>query len=216
MKTPAFVVLSLLLLAQLETIPSALAQLIVIAESIPDPQGPDLAGYSVIIPISKIKKVKNHWSEYIEQDSYGWRSGKNGIHRQKGMMESSISSEKFTIYSEVVTTDSGVRLTVWFEQNDKALVASESGDKLDLAIKKYIHDFAIKQYRDAIQIQLKEKQLHKRRKEMELAGLSNAQKNSSTAQTHATFKEQEKTILSSIEYQNVKMQELLDLMSSIR
>ena len=214
MKTQVLIALCFLLI-QIGNVTPVQAQLPIVMEMIPNADGLDYVAYVVTIPIAQVNKVKGNWSDYIGQDSYGWPSEKNGIHRQRGIVESTISPKKFTVYSEFVTTESGVRLTAWFTQKKSPLVASKSGDKLDLAIKKYIHFFAIRQYRSAIQIQLKKEQNLRRKQEMRLASLLRTKEHDVPSISDSVFEEQERTLTRSIESQNSKMQKLLDLLSDI-
>jgi hypothetical protein len=215
MKTRIFLILSLLI-CQLGNIKTVGAQVPVVTEMIPFPDGPDRQAYVVTIPIAELKKVSNHWNDYVGNDAYGWESQKDGIHRQRGIMEKSISNRKFGVYNEIVMTELGVRLTIWFDRNGKAFATTKPGDRMDRAIKKYIQDFAMDQYKRAIQSRLKDQQHAKQKMEMELVTLNRAQENSNKALSDGEYRTQTAAVNRSIEVQNVKMQELLDRLSAIQ
>lgn len=191
------------------------AQISVVTEMIPFPDGPDRQAYVVTIPIGELKKISKHWNDYIGNDTYGWESQKDGIHGQRGVTEKTISSRKFAVYNEIVTTELGVRLTIWFEQRRKPFTATKTGDKLNLAIKKYIQDFAIDQYKRGIQSRLKDEQHLKQELQMELVALNRDQENSNKAISDSEYRTQTAAVNQSIESQNVKMQGLLDRLSAM-
>jgi len=215
LKTQVFIILSLLF-SIIGNIATVEAQVPVVTEMIPFPDGPDRQAYVVTIPIGELKKISNHWDDYVGNDAYGWETQKDGIHGQRGVMEKNISSRKFAVYNEIVTTELGVRLTIWFSQRRKPFTATKPGDKLDIAIKKYIQDFAIDQYKRGIQTQLKYEQHLKREMEMELASLKRDQENPKHAIGDGEFQLQTAAANKSIEAHNVKMQELLDTLSAIQ
>ncbi len=178
-------------------------------EMIPFDYGPDRMVHFVTIPFSELNAVTENWNNYLGDSPYGWESKKNGIHRHKGVREKSISDKKFTVHNEFVKTDKGVRLTVWFTQNGRPLEPSKIGDELAVAIKKFIRDFAIGQYREGIQIQLQAEQNLRRKIQMELGQLKRHQEKKRTAITKEKYAEQSDLLVESIKEQNLKMHALL-------
>lgn len=209
------IIIFLIVISVIGGIATVEAQIPVVTEMIPFPDGPDRQVYVVTIPISTLKQVSNRWDDYVGSTAYGWESQKDGIHRQRGIMEKTISPRKFTVYNEIVTTELGVRLTIWFEQKRKSLVSSKTGDKIDFAIKKYILEFVLNQYRRGIQIQLKDEQSLRKKIEMKLVALHRAQGNPQHAISDLEYNLQTAAIDWAIDEQNLKMQGLLDKLSAI-
>lgn len=214
LKTQLFITLSLLL-SLIGNVFNVRAQIPVETEMIPFPDRPDRQAFVVTIPVAELTKVNRRWEDYAGENAYGWESQKNGVHRQRGVMEKSISDRKFAIYNQIVMTDKGVRLTIWFDQNGCPLAYAQPGDKMDIAIKRYIRVFALDQYKKAIRIRLKEEQKTKRKMEMELSALHRAQENPKRAIAAEDYRGQVSDVSISMVAQNTKMQELLDKLSAI-
>lgn len=212
---PRPIILLFLLALQLGNIPPCYGQISVVREMIPRNDGPNFQAYFVTIPIGTLKKIQSRWNDYIGENAYGWESQKNGIHRQRGIIEKKVSSQKFAVSNEIVMTDLGVRLTIWFTQKRKPLVASKTGDKLDLAFKKYIHDFAVAEYRKAAQTQLKGAQHLKDKMEVELAALHQNQQRPRRAIGDGDYRAKTATIIKSIDMQNLKMQKLSGILDTV-
>jgi hypothetical protein len=188
-------------------------QIPVLMEMIPNDDGPDSHAYTVTIPFAELKKTERNWGDYLEENAFGWESVKNGVHRQSGIENKSISESRFSVYNEMVMTPKGVRLTIWFEQKRKPLMPKENGDALDVAMRKYIHDFAINEYRREIQSRLKDEQRAKQKLELKRASLNKAQLNPNNALSEDDYMAQTTAIKQSIEAQNVKMTKLLEALN---
>ena len=214
MKTQVLIILSILF-SIIGNVATVEAQLPVVMEMIPFPDRQDRPAYVVTIPVAELIIVRKRWDDYVGKNARGWESQKKGIHRQRGIIEKTISTQKFAVYNEIVATELGTRLTVWFDQNGCPLVASKPGDELDLAIKKYIQDFAVDQYEKAIRIELKKAQKMKRKMEMELSALNRAQENPKRAIAAEDYRSQVASVSIAMVLQNTKMQELLDMLSAI-
>jgi len=134
--------------------------------------------YVVLIPQAKLKEVENNWNTYLSHDSRGWSSDDNGVHKQKNVLVKNISPDRFELYSRMNETAKGVHLSVWFTQNGRALVSKTPDSALDLAAKKYVYDFAIGQYREAVQLELQMEQEKQKKMESDLTDLLKANEKS--------------------------------------
>lgn len=127
--------------------------------------------YVVLIPQAKLKDVESHWNSHLSSDSKGGSTDKDGVHHQKNVQVKNISPDRFDTYSRMNETAEGVHLSVWLNQNGRALVSDAADSGLNLAAKKYVFDFAIGQYREAVQVELKMEQEKQKKMEDDLADL---------------------------------------------
>lgn len=127
--------------------------------------------YVVLIPQAKLKDVDSNWNSHLSSDSKGGSTDKDGVHHQKNVQVKNISPDRFDTYSRMNETAEGVHLSVWLSQNGRALVSDAADSGLNLAAKKYVFDFAIGQYREAVQMELKAEQSKLKDMEGELASL---------------------------------------------
>jgi len=114
--------------------------------------------FFVDIPQATQAKVEKDWIKYVGKRSKGRASVSSGQHIQLGAVNSNISAEPFDVNSKVVGTPNGVRLSAWLTRNNLAFVEKESIVGQDLAVKKYLRDFALDQYRCAVKDELKAEQ----------------------------------------------------------
>jgi hypothetical protein len=131
---------------------------------------PHLA-YVVLIPQAPLNDTEKNWSRNLSKDSRGGSDDNNGVHTQKKMLFENVSSERFEMYSRMKGTVEGVQLSVWLTQNGRALISNAPETGLDLAVRKYVYDFAIEQYRYAVQVELKKEQEKQKKMEDELSDL---------------------------------------------
>jgi hypothetical protein len=213
---PLLLALLLASLSQMIGISPVNGQIPVTLEVIPNDKGIDRQVYTVTIPLAELKKTERNWGDYLEENAFGWESVKKGVHRQSGILEKTISARRFSIYNEMVMTESGVRLTIWFEQQRRPLTAEKTGDRLDVALKGYIHKFAIGQYSTAIQSRLKDQQRAKQKLELQQASLNRGQSKPKQELSEEDYRTQTAAISQSIVAQNLKMQGLLDMMNRIQ
>jgi hypothetical protein len=174
--------------------------------------GSDQRVYSVVIPIAQLKTINNRWNNYIGFNAYGWESEKDGIHMQRGIIDTSISEKKFAIASELATIPTGVRLNLWFSQRGCPLVNASTEAKLDIAIKKYVQVFADSQYKKGIHTQLKEDKCLKKKMERHLAALHRHQGRPKCVLSNVEYQAQAAAITKSIDEQDAKVQALTALL----
>lgn len=132
------------------------AQDALLVEIEPQPSVPNAQViFFVDIPQTKQQDVEKDWLKYVGKRSKGRASANNGQHLQAGAVNSNIAAEPFDINSKVVGTPGGVRLSAWLTRNNLAFVEKESVTGQDLAVKKYLRDFAVEQFRCAVKEELK-------------------------------------------------------------
>ena len=156
--------------------------------------------YVVLVPQATLKEVENNWNSYLSQNSRGWASNDNGVHTQKNMLVKNISADRFEMYSRMNETANGVHMTVWLTQNGRALVSDNPDSGLNLAAKKYVYDFAIGQYREAVQAELKMEQQKQKKMEDDLSDLIKNQE--SSIETVKENEREEKRTSAAIEVTN--------------
>jgi len=127
--------------------------------------------FFVDIPQTSQTHVEKQWLRYVGRRSKGRSSVNAGQHMQLGAVNKNVSAEPFDVGSKVVGTPSGVRLSAWLTRNGLAFVNKESVTGQDLAVKKYLRDFAVEQYRSAVQDELKTEQSKLKDMEKSMRGL---------------------------------------------
>jgi hypothetical protein len=109
---------------------------------------------SVFIPQTEIKGVQKDWGRYVGQGSKGKTAIADGQYTQYSAVNKNISAEPFNISARFAGTTEGVKLSVWLSDNNNfENTGSTTGDRA-LALQKYIHDFAIMEYRQAVLYEL--------------------------------------------------------------
>ena len=120
--------------------------------------------YVTLIPQAKGKDVTSDWKKYIKKDSKGKVDDNNGEIFIIGGTIKNVSNQPLNIYARVLETTEGVQLTVWISEGGVFLSTVANPDK-SVAIQKFLHDFGVKQYKDAVKDQLEAEQ--KKQKELE-------------------------------------------------
>lgn len=157
---------------------SIFAQNPINVEVIPRSINNDQLVFLVIIPQTNLKDVEKDWHKYVGKKSKGKAIQENGVHLQYGATNDNISSEPFEVYSKLLETNKGVHLRVWLMQNNAAFISEDPNSGLDLAVRKYVSDFAVDQYRNAVQQELKAEEHKQKDLEKELARLIKDQERS--------------------------------------
>jgi len=116
-----------------------------------DPQTPQAqTTFYVDIPQTTRETSERPWLKYLRKGSKGKASEVNGQFQQLGVVNKNISQTPFDVHSTMVEAIGGVRLSAWFTKGGAAFVATDGAAGKDLAVKKYLHDFAVGQYRTAV------------------------------------------------------------------
>lgn len=124
--------------------------------------------FVVVIPQTVSKAVEPDWINYLSKKSKGKSSNSNGEIIQLGVVHPNISASPFNVFSKLMDTNDGVRLLVWLD--DRSL-STTSNSAQHLAIQKYVHDFAVMEYRQVVRKELKEAQHAMAKMESDLARL---------------------------------------------
>lgn len=135
------------------------------------PQAQDPQPYfSVDIHRISIDQVRRDWKNYIEKGSSGDGNLINGEYIQTGVVNKSISADPFTAYAGFNQSAESVNLKVWLKQNNTAFGMGENTE----AVKKFVRDFAVAEYRKGTTEILKNEQAKLDGMEGELASLNKA------------------------------------------
>lgn len=114
--------------------------------------------FMVTIPQTTRKEIEKDWLKYVGIGIKGKTTVTNGENIQMGAVYKNISPSPYTVYSKVVETVDGVHLTAWFTENDKVFFTKSINNDQGLAIEKYLRDFAVAEYQDAVKEELRVEQ----------------------------------------------------------
>lgn len=131
--------------------------------------------FAVVIPQAVLKEVKTNWLKYTGAGSKGKATELNGELLQTRAVNKSISGTPFNIYSRLIAISEGVRLLVWLDDRS---VSTQPNRVQHLAVQKYIYDFAVQEYRKAVDKELRAEQNKQQQLENELAALIKSEEKS--------------------------------------
>lgn len=114
--------------------------------------------FQVVIPEIKLTEVEKDWTKYTGSGSKGKATSVNGENVQPGAVNKNISPNPFNVYSKLLETTEGVKLTVWLTENDTIFMAKEVNSDQNLAAEKYVRDFAVQEYQSVVKKELKSEQ----------------------------------------------------------
>src|ERR1700753_166312 len=97
--------------------------------------------FTVLIPQNTLKSTDKDWRKYIGAGSKGKVVDANGEIFIAGAVNKNVSATPFNVYSTLVETTDGVRLTAWLSLNDSVYISKDQGNDRDLAAQKYVRDF---------------------------------------------------------------------------
>ncbi|MFI5218562.1 MAG: hypothetical protein ACHQNT_03655 [Bacteroidia bacterium] len=158
---------------------SAFAQKpIVVEEVIKEMSRGMQTGYEVLIPEITLRDAKSALSKYLRKDSRGKVEEAKGELFINGAVNKNISADLFTVYSKLLETDDGVKLTAFFTENDTLFFTSSLNPDQGIAIKKYLRDFALMQYRDLVKKDLETQERKQKELEHQLGELIKAKQKS--------------------------------------
>ncbi len=127
--------------------------------------------YQFQIPQTTLKSVEKSWLKYLSSGSKGKATSASGENLQAGMVNTNISPKPLSVYSKLLETSEGVRITAWFTENDTMFLSKATSESQDLAIQKYLRDFATAEYKGAVSVELKAEQDKLNAQEKTLDGL---------------------------------------------
>jgi hypothetical protein len=103
-------------------------------------------GFEVEIPQSSAKDVERDWKRRLSAGSKARLTETNGEIAMRGWEDKEISRQTFNLYSIISSTESGVKLTVWFTYNDTTFFTAKSGKADATAASRFVHDFGAAEY----------------------------------------------------------------------
>ena len=131
-------------------------------------QGP----LTVMIPQTESKGVLKDWAHYVGQGSTGKSTTADGQFTQYGAVNKNISSSPFNITARFLGTSEGVKMSVWLSDNNNFENSKQPGADRSIALQKYVRDFAVAEYRQAVSYELKAAQARQKDLESDLAKLN--------------------------------------------
>lgn len=169
-----------LLLISLSVISFAgFAQKSISVDAVPQATSKDAQfSFVVEIPQTTQKDVEKDWLRYVADGSKGKSDAVDNIYHQSDAFHSNISAYPFDVYSKLRETSDGVRLTAWFTQNNAAFISQDSNNGQHLAAQKFLRDFAVQEYREAVQNELNVEQDKLGEMEKELVALIKSEEKS--------------------------------------
>jgi len=123
---------------------------------------------SVTIPQTEQRQVQKDWVEYAAKGSKGKATIVNGDNLQMGAVNKNISPSQFDISCRLLGTNEGVRVTVWLTETPSVPVSQQQKSDRTIALQKYVHDFAVLEYRSAVMNELRAQQAKQNILESEL------------------------------------------------
>ena len=103
-------------------------------------------GFEVEIPQSSAKEVERDWKRRLTAGSKAKLTETNGEIAMRGWEDKEIAQQLFNVYSIIASTESGVKLTVWFTYNDTTFFNTKSGKPEATAASRFVRDFAAAEY----------------------------------------------------------------------
>lgn len=167
--------------------------------------------FYVDIPQTNLGDTEKAWHKYIGKHSTGKASSANGSHIQLGAVNKNIAFAPFDVHSTLVESVRGVRLSAWLTQNGEAFITPNAPQGRDLAVKKYVHDFATSQYRCAVEDELKQEKSKLKDMEKAMRGfVKDSEKASRTISRNERKSQRTKEAMTVSEKAIVKKAETID------
>lgn len=113
--------------------------------------------YSVVIPQSQLKDVMDDFKKYIKKDSKGKVTDNLTEISIVGAVNTNISALPFNVFGKLTETTEGVLTMLWISEGE-VFISSATAPTKSEAVKKYLRDFAVQEYRNAVQRELKAEQ----------------------------------------------------------
>ncbi|HKR03878.1 MAG TPA: hypothetical protein VJY62_04515 [Bacteroidia bacterium] len=157
---------------------SSAQQKIVVNEVIKEMSKGTKNGYDVIIPEAMLREVKADFSHYIRKDSKSRAQEADGELFIIGAVNKNIFSTPFNIYAKLQDADDGVKITAFFTPDDTLFVSTADNEDQSSAIKKYLKEFAVTQYKDFVKKELDSEKRKQKELENQLEDLVNSKQKS--------------------------------------
>ena len=111
-------------------------------------------GFEVVIPEVTFKSVQSDLGKYMRKDSKSRTEDANGELFIIGAVNKNIHPTPFNIYIKHLEINDGVRLTAFFTPDDTLYFSNALDNEKAIAIKKYLRDFALQEYRGVVKDEL--------------------------------------------------------------
>lgn len=131
--------------------------------------------YVVDIPQAKLKDVSSDFKKYIKKDAKGKLNDEKGEISLLGAVNKNISSMPFTIFGRFVESSEGVTVSIWVADGESFVSSKSSPDK-SIAVNKYLKDFAVEQYKQAVKEELEKEKDKAKAEQKVLEGFVKDQK----------------------------------------
>ncbi len=128
-------------------------------------------GFQVVVPQITLIEAEKQWLKYVATGTKVKATAVNGENIQPGAVNPNVSPKPFTIYSKLLETTEGVRITAWLTENDTIFFSKQVNSDQDLAVQKYIRDFAVAVYHNEVKDELQAEQDKQKALEKELNNL---------------------------------------------
>jgi len=135
-------------------------------------------GYEVTVPEAMLRDVKADFSHYIRKDSKSRAEEKDGELFIIGAKNRDISPDLFTIYAKLQDTEQGIKITAFFTPDDSVFISSVENEHQSEAVKKYLKEFALVQYKDIVKKELAEEKRKQSQLESQLEDLVHSKQRS--------------------------------------
>lgn len=129
-------------------------QQVVVEEVIKEMSKGTQTGFEVVIPEVTFKSVQNNLNRYLRKESKSRAEEANGEIFILGAVNKNIHPSPFNIYVKHLEVNDGVRLTAFFTPDDTVYFSNALDNEKAIAIKKYLRDFALQEYRSVVKDEL--------------------------------------------------------------
>lgn len=131
--------------------------------------------YVVDIPQAKLKDVISDFKKYIKKDAKGKSNEDKGEISMLGAVNKNISSMPFNVFGRFVESSEGVTVSIWVADGENFVSSKATPDK-SVAVSKYLKDFAIEQYKQAVKDELEKEKEKAKAEQKILEGFAKDQK----------------------------------------
>ncbi len=101
--------------------------------------------FTTLVPKAALADIEKDWTKYLSENNKAKPLAVNGEINIVGVSLKNISPKPINIYSKLRETMEGVKLSVWFTENDSVFISTDSADEKHLAVRKYLRDFVIRE-----------------------------------------------------------------------
>jgi len=104
----------------------------------------------IVIPETNASDIEKSWIKYVRNNKRGKSLKLNGVLEQMDISYPNISNLPFEVHSKLTETLDGVYQTVWLTQNSISFISNNPQSLDNMAVQKYIQDFAVEEYINAL------------------------------------------------------------------